>query len=83
MSLNRFERGVLLVLSEQGAYTTGKVADGVGDRVGFFGSNRRQHSACIRQVLLNLRIDGLVTTGDDKKPVVWLRTPKGTEALQR
>lgn len=67
---------ILFLLAEDGGFTTHQVAVNVDN-----GSGSR-HSAQIRQALLSMERDGLVTKMDDQKPVCWLRTKKGTEAFQ-
>ncbi|MGK2829182.1 hypothetical protein ACSI5F_03635 [Ralstonia pseudosolanacearum] len=65
---NRHERLILNVL-ENGAFTTGAIAQQV---TFFYGSNRHQHSAYIRRLLLDLERRGFVRRLDDEKPVVWV-----------
>lgn len=43
----------------------------------------RRGSAMVRQDLLYLQSEGYVRPMDTEKPVVWVRTPKGTTELER
>lgn len=76
--LERYERELLAVLSEDGGFTTGRAAElaGIGS-----GHNARTASAFARQKLLGLQALGYVAPMDDLKPVAWQRTPAGTLAL--
>jgi hypothetical protein len=76
--LNRTDYALLAALSEDRGRKTGHVSSLAF--IGFCG-NRRQRSGAVRAWLVRLQKEGYVTTLDDQKPVCWLRTEKGTQAL--
>lgn len=71
------ERRILEFLSEDGGFTTGRVAENFTG----YGDNKRQRSGAVRSWLNILQKRGLVAPMDDLKPVAWVRTPAGTAAL--
>lgn len=78
MNLSTYEQKILSALDTQGGYTTGDVAGKVHPQ---FGSNKRQHSGAVRSWLINLEKRGLVRKLDEQKPVCWVKTSTGENAL--
>lgn len=68
-------RRILGVLGECDGSTSGRIASELGN------VNLRSESQIIRFKLLDLEKAGYVSRLDDQKPVLWRRTPAGTEAL--
>lgn len=71
------EREILSRLTEEGGFTTGRVAK----HVSYCKFNKRARSAAVREWLLRLEREGLVAKLDDQKPVCWVRTSRGTDAI--
>lgn len=74
------ELSILRVLDEQGGFVTGDVAD----RAGMWRSpepDNRAASIKARRALLDLQARGLVAPMDDQKPIAWVRTRAGTDAM--
>lgn len=76
------EAKILQVLSTDGGYRTGDVADLVWPQ---FGQDRRQASTAVRACLLGLQKKGLVRPMDDEKPVCWAKVApvKGATGLRQ
>jgi hypothetical protein len=69
------DRRLLSCLSETGGWTAGQIARHMGyTRV-------RSHAQIIRRDLLHMEALGWVGRLDDKPPTAWVRTKKGTEAI--
>jgi hypothetical protein len=75
--LTEVDRKILAALDERGGSLTGDVAAAARP----WGRDRRVESAWTRERLVDLKKRGLVAELDDQKPVCWLRTAAGTEAL--
>jgi hypothetical protein len=75
--LGRRDYLILDKLAEDGGFTTRHVA-----RNAWTSCDRRGSAEC-RQALLYLQREGYVAPLDDQKPVAWVRTTKGTEALEK
>lgn len=74
------ERQILSVLDERGGLPTGRVAKLVPDKLDI---GAQRYSRDMRMALTSLCGRGLVDRLDDQKPVCWVRTPAGTEALAK
>lgn len=75
--LSQRDYNILDKLAEDGGFTTRHVA-----RRAWVSCDRRGSAEC-RQSLLYLQREGYVGPMDDQKPIAWVRTPKGTEALNK
>ena len=79
MKLRKEQRIILSSVDEDTGWTTGQVAkrskafEALGGRIA---------SAWVRNDLLEMKAAGLVQEMDGQKPVCWVRTRAGTEALE-
>lgn len=74
------ERALLVVLAEDGGFTTSSVAKLTSEHV-LAGWEARSRSQVIRHDLAHMHCRGLVAKLDAAKPVCWVRTARGTAAL--
>jgi len=74
--LTESQKPILAVLSEDGGFTTNRVAVMARGN-----ANLRHKSQMVRRELLELKRLGLVRELDDQKPVAWCRTYAGTVSL--
>ncbi len=79
MTLDVYDIAILAKLSEDSGYTTGALAKAMGSHVQM---NRRRYSQAIRGRILEMKDAGFVAYLDAEKPVAWVRTAKGTAALE-
>jgi len=75
--LGHADHRLLICLSEDGGWTAGEIAKHMGYL------NVRSHAQILRRDLLRMEALGWVGKLDDNKPTAWIRTPAGTEALNR
>ena len=80
--LTETERRILSTLGEGSGYTIGCVSANI-DHAQWNTGDRRKISASIRKTLNAMRDRGLVAHLDGLKPVCWVRTRAGTEALKK
>jgi hypothetical protein len=73
--LGHADRRLLSCLSEGGGWTAGQIARHMGY------AHVRSQSQIIRRDLLRMEALGWVARLDDKTPTAWVRTQKGTEAI--
>ena len=78
MSLDLIDWKILGVVDERAGSTALQVADEAKLSVGL---NGRMRSGAARSWLKSLEGRGLVAKMDDLKPICWVRTTAGTEAL--
>lgn len=75
--LGDFDCRLLACLSERGGWTTGQIARQMGY------TNTRSGAQILRRDLIRMQALGWIGQLDDKKPTAWVRTPSGSEALNR
>lgn len=75
--LGHADHRLLVCLSEQGGWTAGEIARHMGY------TNVRSEAQLLRRDLIRMEALGWVGKLDSNKPVAWVRTPIGTEALNR